>query len=89
MIGDNGGSLAQYFLSYLQSFVIFDRAYSQSVGDTVDLTQLDVFRTLSYANYFISKGNFEDAVRYSLNFNDFEAGSLNFRICFSLELCSC
>jgi len=64
MIGEEGGSLYQYFVSYLQSFFVWSEVVYSKETDQVNLEELDTFTILAHAQYWIKKGNFEQAVRF-------------------------
>lgn len=64
MIDERGNSLLMYFLSYVQSFFVFDPVYAKSEQDSVDLDKLDTFTILGHADYWLEKGDLEQAVRF-------------------------
>lgn len=64
MIDETGNSLFMYFLSYIQSFFVFDSVYAKSEDDYVDLDKLDTFSILGHAEYWLEKGDLEQAVRF-------------------------
>ena len=64
MIDETGGTLFKYFISYIQSFFIFDSVYAKSEHDTVDLDKLDAFSILGHAEYWLERGDLEQAVRF-------------------------
>lgn len=64
MIDETGGSLFRYFLSYLLSFAVFDSVYARSEQDEVDLDKLDTFAALAHAEYWMERGDLEQALRF-------------------------
>ncbi|KAK6185608.1 hypothetical protein SNE40_007805 [Patella caerulea] len=64
MIDENGGTLFRYFLSYFQSFFIFNSVYAKSDSDSIEISELDTFNILAHADYFLEKGDLLQAVRF-------------------------
>ncbi|XP_076468715.1 MICOS complex subunit MIC60-1-like [Babylonia areolata] len=64
MLDDTGGTLFKYFISYAQSFFVFDSVYAKTEHDVVDLDKLDTFSILGHAEYWLEKGDLEQAVRF-------------------------
>lgn len=64
MIDENGGSLFKYFLSYLQSFLIYNSVYLKSETDEIELNELDTFQILNHANYWLQKGDLEQCLKF-------------------------
>lgn len=64
MIDETGGSLFKYFMSYVQSYFIFDAIFAKSENDEVDIDKLDTFKILSHADYWLERGDLEQAVRF-------------------------
>lgn len=64
MVDETGGTLFKYFLSYFQSFFVFDSVYAKSEHDFVDVEKLDTFSILGHAEYWLEKGDLEQAVRF-------------------------
>ncbi|XP_067656913.1 MICOS complex subunit MIC60-1-like [Haliotis asinina] len=64
MIDETGGTLFKYFLSYIQSFFIFDSVYAKSLDDEIDLDKFDTFAILAHAEYWLEKGDIEQAIRF-------------------------
>jgi len=68
MIGDNGGSLLRYFLSYVQSFLVMNNFESLPTNELknqeVDLNALDTYGILSRARYCLDKDDLLLAVQY-------------------------
>ncbi|XP_072027149.1 MICOS complex subunit Mic60-like [Amphiura filiformis] len=64
MVGEEGGSLYQYFISYFQSLLLFTDPAPPTVDEEVDVANLDTCKLLSYANYYVEQNDFEQAVRY-------------------------
>lgn len=69
LIGDDGGSLYHYFLSYLQSLLLIDsvKIPEQELTGTVqiDPTQWDTFEILARVKYCLGQRNIEQALRYA------------------------
>lgn len=66
LIDENGGTLLQYFLSYLQSIFTFDLIRPSSPLDTADDVQsIGTFEILGRASYFIQTGDYENAIKYN------------------------
>jgi mitofilin len=68
LIDDRGGSLFKYFISYVQSFFIFQTRIDKSKlanqeALNLDEATLNTFTILDYAEYFLEQGNLEYAVR--------------------------
>uniref|UniRef100_A0A672TH05 MICOS complex subunit MIC60 n=1 Tax=Sinocyclocheilus grahami TaxID=75366 RepID=A0A672TH05_SINGR len=63
LIDETRNSLYQYFLSYLQSILLFER---EQVAPPVKLApeDLDTFRLLAYATYSIERGDLELAAKF-------------------------
>ncbi|NWX42161.1 MIC60 protein, partial [Steatornis caripensis] len=63
MIDETRNSLYQYFLSYLQSLLVF---HPQQLKPPVELSpdDLDTFKLLSYASYCIEHGDLELAAKF-------------------------
>ncbi|XP_074948235.1 MICOS complex subunit MIC60 isoform X2 [Phalacrocorax aristotelis] len=63
MIDETRNSLYQYFLSYLQSLLVF---HPQQLKPPAELTpdDLDTFKLLSYASYCIEHGDLELAAKF-------------------------
>lgn len=68
LIPEDGGSLPRYFLSYLQSFLLFRSANpiptSELDDQPVDVSKLDTYDLLERARYWIDRGDFGMALRY-------------------------
>ena len=64
MIEESGSSLTMYFLSYIQSFFVFNSVYAKSENDSVDVDKLDTFSILGHAEYWLERGELEQAVRF-------------------------
>ncbi|KAL5021900.1 hypothetical protein ScPMuIL_001055 [Solemya velum] len=64
MIDETGGSLFKYFMSYVQSFFIFDAVFAKSENAEIDIDRLDTFKILSHADYWLERGDLEQAVRF-------------------------
>lgn len=64
MIDETGGSLFKYFISYLQSFFIFESVYARNEQDEVELDSLNTYAIIANAKYWIDKGDLEMAVRF-------------------------
>lgn len=63
MIDETRNSLYQYFLSYLQSLLLFERE-QLAPPDKLTPADLDTFRLLSYATYCIERGDLELAAKF-------------------------
>ncbi len=66
LIDERGGSLFKYFLSYLQSkFVLNSSINANKMNKTLELEQndLNTFKLLDYAQYFLEEGDFEMAIK--------------------------
>lgn len=63
MVEAPGASLFKYFLSYLQSFLIFEAAYIKAEKDPVNVDELSTFAILANADHYLEKGDIERAVR--------------------------
>lgn len=63
LIDETRNSLYQYFLSYLQSLILF---YPQQLKPPAELSpeDLDTFKLLSYASYCIERGDLELAAKF-------------------------
>ncbi|XP_053201268.1 MICOS complex subunit MIC60-like isoform X2 [Panonychus citri] len=69
LIGDNGGSLGQYVLSYLQSVLIIDsvKIPEQELSGTmqVDPSKWDTFEILARVKHSLNQRNIEQALKYA------------------------
>lgn len=66
LIDERGGSLFKYFVSYLQSFFIFTPRYNPGEREDLnvdDLERASTFGLLAYAEYFVERGEWENALR--------------------------
>lgn len=68
LIDERGGSLFKYFISYLQSYFIFaprlDPSLERPEEVRVDeLERASTFGLLAYAEYYVERGEWENAVR--------------------------
>ncbi|XP_078587190.1 MICOS complex subunit MIC60-like isoform X11 [Branchiostoma floridae x Branchiostoma japonicum] len=65
MIDETGGTLFQFFVSYLQSLLLVDAGRrSLPPGKEVDPKKLDTFTLLSYAEHSLENGDLEQAARF-------------------------
>lgn len=64
MVGDDNKGPWTYFLSYIQSFFIFDKFDPLVDGETVDIDTLDTFGLLARAEYYVRRGDLELAARF-------------------------
>ncbi|CAG2237212.1 FCJ1 [Mytilus edulis] len=64
MIDETGGGLGKYFLSYIQSFFIFESVYARVTSDEVELDKLSTYQILANAKYWMDRDDLEMAVRY-------------------------
>lgn len=65
LIDDRGGSLLKYFVSYLQSFFIFNATTNDEINKDLSLnpSQMNAFSLLDYAERYIEQGDFEMAIK--------------------------
>ncbi|XP_069779756.1 MICOS complex subunit MIC60 isoform X2 [Narcine bancroftii] len=63
MIDETRNSLFQYFLSYLQSFLLMEPPVAKP-PDELHLDNLDTFKLLSYATFCIEHGDLELAAKF-------------------------
>lgn len=63
MIGEEGGGLWSYFLSYLQSCLVFD-IHAVKQPSSIDPKDLDTYKVLALATSSLEEGDTEQAVRY-------------------------
>ncbi|XP_063313711.1 MICOS complex subunit MIC60 isoform X2 [Pelobates fuscus] len=63
LIDETRNSLYQYFLSYLQSFLIFEPKHLKPPSE-LSSEDLDTFKLLSYASYCIEHGDLELAAKF-------------------------
>lgn len=64
MIDETGGGLGKYFLSYIQSFFIFESVYARVTSDEIELDKLSTYQILANAKYWMDRDDLEMAVRY-------------------------
>lgn len=64
LVDETGGTLFNFFLSYLQSLFVFTTAKPFSSTDKVDVNQLDTFVILDNAKYHLEQGDLETALRF-------------------------
>ncbi|XP_070540808.1 MICOS complex subunit MIC60-like [Ptychodera flava] len=64
MVDEVGGSMFQYLLSYVQSFLIIDNPRPPSAEEDIDPSTLDTFKLLAFADFHIKNGDLDQAVRY-------------------------
>lgn len=64
MVDETGGTLFKYFLSYVQSFFIVNSVCAKHEGDIIDLDKLDTFSILGHTEYWLERGDLEQAVRF-------------------------
>lgn len=69
LIGDEGGSLWRYMLSYLQSVLIIDRATAPTSAELddkeFDASALDTYQILARVRYHLRQRNLEMSLRYA------------------------
>jgi len=70
LIGDEGGSLWRYLLSYLQAALVIERSDRKPTSNeledkTFDATTLDTFDILSRMRYHLKQRNLEMSLRYA------------------------
>lgn len=63
MIDETRNSLFQYFLSYLQSVLLMEPRVAKP-PEELHLEDLDTFKLLSYASFYIEHGNLELAAKF-------------------------
>lgn len=63
LVDEPAPSLYKYFISYIQSFFIFDSVYAKSATFDVEPEKIDTFFILSHAGHFLEQGDLEQAVR--------------------------
>ncbi len=64
MIDEAGGTLFNYFLSYVQSFFIMSSSKPITEEDEIDPSSLTTFSILDNANYYLERGDLEQALRF-------------------------
>ncbi|KAK3751355.1 hypothetical protein QZH41_009314 [Actinostola sp. cb2023] len=64
MVGDDNRGPWTYFLSFIQSFFIFDKFDPRVDDETVDLESMDTFEILARAEYYVLKGDLELSARF-------------------------
>ena len=64
MIDETGGSLFKFFISYLQSFLIYNSVYLKCETDEMEMDELDTFQLLNHANYWLQKGDLEQCLKF-------------------------
>ena len=62
LVGEEGGGLGMYLLSFIQSLLTFDMIYDKMVTEQ-DTKAMNTFKLLSCANMYLDKGDLETAVR--------------------------
>ena len=63
MVGEDGGGVWSYLMSYVQSLFMFETTIV-SAPTSIDPEELDTYKVLSLATYALEKGDTEQAVRY-------------------------
>lgn len=63
MVGEDGGGVWSYFISYLQSLFLFEKDVF-SLPSAVHHEELDTFKILSFASYALKNGDTEQAVKF-------------------------
>lgn len=63
LVGEEGGGLGMYLLSFLQSLLTFDMIYDKMLSPRDYDSSANTFRLLSMANSYLDKGDLETAVR--------------------------
>ena len=63
MVGEDGGGVWSYLISYLQSLFILETRIT-SPPTSIDPEELDTHKVLSLASYALENGDTEQAVRY-------------------------
>ena len=68
LIGDEGGTLFKYLLSYVQSFLIFNQSKitnEELTDQEIDPSKWDTFDILGRVTYCLKRNNLEMALRYA------------------------
>lgn len=63
MVGEDGGGVWSYLMSYLQSLFMFETSIT-SPPSSIDPEELGTYKVLSLATYALENGDTEQAVRY-------------------------
>lgn len=63
MVGEQGGAVPTYLLSYLKSLFMFSFWYKGSFENEVDVDNLDPYEILAKAEYYAFEGNLEQAAK--------------------------
>lgn len=64
MIGQDNKGPWTYFMSYIQSFFVFEKFDPRVNGEMVDLESTDTYELLSRAEYYVREGDLELAARF-------------------------
>ena len=64
MIDETGSTLFRYFLSYLQSFLVFSKSQPLAADQEVNPEELDSFTILDNAAFYVERGDYVQALRY-------------------------
>lgn len=68
LVGDEGGTLFKYLLSYVQSFLIFNQSKitnEELTDQEIDPSKWDTFDILGRVTYCLKRNNLEMALRYA------------------------
>ncbi|KAK2165818.1 hypothetical protein LSH36_45g11018 [Paralvinella palmiformis] len=69
LVDEAGGTLFNYFLSYLQSLFVFTAAKPFSSTEKVEVDHLDTFSILDNAKHHLERGDLEMALRFMNQLN--------------------
>jgi len=64
LVGDEGGALPLYALSYIKSLFVFSAWYKGESNNEIDVEQLGPYEILAKAEYFIQNGDLEQATKF-------------------------
>ena len=64
MIGDEGGSLWTYLLSYMRSFLVFNTAAQTDIESDVDVDNINTYDVLAKSERCINDGDLEQAAKF-------------------------
>uniref|UniRef100_A0A0K0FXT0 MICOS complex subunit MIC60 n=1 Tax=Strongyloides venezuelensis TaxID=75913 RepID=A0A0K0FXT0_STRVS len=62
-VDDNGGSIMKYISSFIQSFFTIEIGREYSRNDKIDINNISTYDILERVNYFVSREDFETAVK--------------------------
>lgn len=64
MVGEHGGAVPTYLLSYLKSLFMFSFWYKGSFESDVDVDNLDPYEILAKAEYYALEGDLEQVAKF-------------------------